>query len=197
MTHYFFLQSVASPEYEAGKVLFEHLLAVPNVNGRVYSPFEAKSLQDMERFVNNIIATVNANDKIVFYVDIHSDDQTFTFKDVLSQNRLDFTEYHPWECLDDMFNILYEKYGRNILVIFISCFSSAYFSSLKSPHVYVIAAEGKVNPMRARQMLTVLYDDFCNYENTEKAYSKMIQKYPLEIEQKKIDKYKAVLKLLK
>ena len=114
MTHYFFLQSVASPEYEAGKVLFEHLLAVPNVNGRVYSPFEAKSLQDMERFVNNIIATVNANDKIDFYVDIHSDDQTFTFKDVLSQNRLDFTEYHPWECLDDMVNILYENYGRNI-----------------------------------------------------------------------------------
>ena len=96
-----------------------------------------------------------------------------------------------------MFNILYEKYGRNILVIFISCFSSAYFSSLKSPHVYVIAAEGEVNPMRARQMLTVLYDDFCNYENTEKAYSKMVQKYPIEIEQKKIDKCKAVLKLLK
>ena len=55
--------------------------------------------------------------KLFFYVDIHSDDQTFTFKDILSQNRLDFTEYHPWECLDDMFNILYEKYGRNILVI--------------------------------------------------------------------------------
>lgn len=197
MTHYFFLQSVAAPEYEAGKVLFNHLLDMPRVNGIVYSPFEAQSLQDMERFVNNIISSVNANDKIVIYVDIHSNDRTFTFKDILSQIRSDFTEYHPWECLDDMFNMLYEKYGRNILVIFISCFSSVYFSSLKSPHVYVIAAEGEVNPMRARQMLTILYDEFCKNENVEQAYYEMTRKFPIEEEQRKTDTYKAVLKLFK
>ena len=197
MTHYFFLHSVAASEYEAGKVLFEYLLAAPNVNGIVHSPFEAKSLQDMEGFVNNIIASVNANDKIVFYVDIHSNEWSFTFKDILSHNKADFTEYHPWKCLDDMFSILYEKYGRNILVIFISCFSSVYFSSLKSPHVYVIAAEEKVNPMRARQMLSVLYDDLCVNENVEHAYNEMMQKYPLKDEIMNAGTYKAVLKLFK
>lgn len=197
VTHYFFLQSVSSREYEAGEILFDHLSDNPNVNVIAYPPFKAKSLQDMERFVNNIIASVNANDKIVFYVDIHSNERTFTFKDVLSQNKADFTEYHPWECLNGMFNMLYEKYGRNILVIFISCFSTVYFSSLKSPHVHVIAAEGEVNPMRARQMLTILYDEFCKNENVEQAYYEMTRKFPIEEEQRKTDTYKAVLKLFK
>lgn len=197
MTYYFFLQSVSSREYEAGEILFEHLSDNPNVNGIAYPPFKAKTLQDMERFVKNIIASVNANDKIVIYVDIHSNERTFTFKDILSQNKADFTEYHPWECLDGMFNLLYMKYGRNILIIFISCFSSVYFSSMKSPHVYVIAAEGEVNPMRARQMLTILYDEFCKNENTKQAYDKMTQEFPLEEEQRNTDTYKAVLKLFK
>ena len=197
LTYFFFLQSVSSREYEAGEILFDHLSDNPNVNVIAYPPFKAKSLQDMERFVNNIIASVNANDKIVFYVDIHSNERTFTFKDVLSQNKADFTEYHPWECLIGMINMLYEKFGRNILVIFISCFSSVYFSSLKSPHVYVIAAEGKVNPMIARQMLNRLYDEICKNENVEQAYNEMTREFPIEEEQRKTDIYKAVLKLFK
>lgn len=197
MKHFVFLQSVSAREYEAGKVLYDHLMDNPCIEGEIYPVIEFKAFEDIMAYINNMVNTIDVNDKIVFFMDIHSDERTFTLKDIRSQNREDFTEYHPWEQLNDILESLNKRFGRNALVIFVSCYSSVYFSAMKSPHVYIIAAEGKINPIRANHMLTVLYDEFCKSSNTEKAYEEMIKKYPLEVEAKKKDGFKAVLKLYK
>jgi hypothetical protein len=53
MKHFVFLQSVSAREYEAGKVLYDHLMDNPCIEGEIYPVIEFKAFEDIMAYINN------------------------------------------------------------------------------------------------------------------------------------------------
>jgi hypothetical protein len=155
------------------------------------------SLTELRQTIDDISKKLDLTDHLILCIDAHSYTDTITFKNPKSQAKSEWTEYKDWNCFNEMFDSLYDKFGENIVVILVSCYSASYCSSIKSPHLYIIASEGKVNAMRAKEQLSVFYDEYCKDCNVEKAYSLMTHKYPSDEEAKIEGRHKAVLKLFK
>ena len=190
------IQSLCGADGEAaGNMLFNHFIEHPNSNAIVTTPIKVKSFNELNTIIGWINSSISRDNYVVICIDAHSCENNLTFKDASSDNKEDFAEYIEWKKIDEVIEELYPKFQKNILVIFISCRAASYFASSKTSHVSVLAPEGEVNALRAKELLTVFYDIYCESNNIELAYKEMIKKFPLEEEMQKKNKYKAVLKL--
>lgn len=197
MTYFSFIQSVSASEYEAGVVLYERIVNKTESTHNAFPPIKVKSFKEMNNVIVNIANEINGSDNLIICIDAHSCAKTISFKDSQSNNNERCTDYVQWNSFNDILDFLYNKFNKNALIIFVSCYSASYFSSLTIPHINVIASEGKVNAMRAKELLTIFYDVFLESNNIEIAYNEMIKKYPLEEEMQITSNFKSVLKLYK
>ena len=192
-----FIQSLSSSETGAGELLYNRLHNRSSCEYKLFPPIKVKSLAEIRQTVDYISKKLNMTDHLILCIDAHSYTDTITFKNPESQDKNKWTEYKDWNSFNEMFDSLYDKFGENIVVIIVSCYSASFCSSMKSPHLFIIASDGEVNAMRAKEQLSVFYDEYCKECNVEKAYSIMTNKYPSDEEAKIEGSYKAVLKLFK
>lgn len=198
MRHIFFIQSLTGIEIETGKIIYDRLkYSSYSEKCQLYPPICVNSLDGLVCFLKRIITAIPKEDHLVIHVDIHSNDIYVTFKEITSMVKESYTEYCKWDCLTAILNSLFEKYNQNILVIFASCSSSSFFSTMKSPHIYIIAGEGGLLTIDAGHYLIDFYDYYCENGDVEKAYEKMIEKHPIEDEMKKEENKRAIFKLFK
>ena len=198
MVYFAFIQSLCAADGEpAGALLYNHLVEHPNSNAIVIPPIKVKSFDEMNKVIEKINSSIASDNNVVICIDAHSCEYNLTFKDAESQNKEDFVEYVEWKKIDEVTEKLYHKFQKKVLLIFVSCRSASYFASSKTSHVSVLASEEEVNAMRAKELLTVFYDVYCESNNIEHAYNEMIKKYPLEEEMQITSNFKSVLKLYK
>jgi hypothetical protein len=196
MTYFVSIQSLCGADGEAtGSMLVNHFVEHPNSNAIVIPPIKVKSFNELNKAIERFNTSISSKNNLVICIDAHSCESYLTFKDARSINKEDFVEFFEWKKIDEVIEELYPIFQKNVLVIFVSCRSASYFASSKTSHVSVLASEGEVNSWRAKELLTVFYDVYCESNNIEQAYNEMIKKYPLEEEKKKTSKFKAVLKL--
>jgi len=195
MNHFIFLQSITATEFEAGKVIRQRLIDNPGFVGHIYPPKDIAHYKDLVEYIDKITEGIPSNDKIVLYIDIHSCEETFTFKDINSFNKTSYTEYKKWNELDVILHMLYKRFQKNATFIFVSCYSASYFSKLEEPHIHIIAGDGEVNTMQAEHQLFTFYDEYCKDGNVERAYHAMIKEHPTTKGPASDNKYRAVLKL--
>lgn len=196
MTVFVSIQSLCGADGEAaGNLLFNHFVEHPNSNAIAIPPIKVKSFDELNKAIEWVNSSIGSDNNVVICIDAHSCENNLTFKDARSVNKDDFVEYYEWKEIDEVIEKLYPIFQKNVLVIFVSCRSASYFASSKISHVSVLASEGEVNAWRAKELLTVFYDVYCECNNIEQAYNEMIRKYPLEEEMQITSKFKAVLKL--
>lgn len=196
MTCFVFIKSLCRADGEAaGDMLYKHFVEYPNSNAIVIPPINVKSFTELNKVIEWISSSISSDNNVVISIDAHSCEDYLTFKDARSANKGDFIEYFEWKKIDELLEKLYPIFQKNILVIFISCYSESYFASSKTSHVNVLASEGEVNALRAKELLTVFCDVYCESNNFDQAYNEMIKKYPLEEEKNKEGTYRAALKL--
>lgn len=198
MRHVFFIQSLTGVDTEIGKIILDRLQdSSSSEKCQLYPPVCVNSFDGLVRSLKRIMEVIPEEDNIVIHVDIHSDENFVTFKDISSMVKESYTEYCKWDSLTTILNSLYEKYNQNILIVFASCCSSSFFSSIESPHIYIIAGEGRLFTIAAGHYLFDFYDYYCEYGDVEKAYNKMIEKHPIGDEMKKEKTKRAIFKLFK
>lgn len=198
MTYIIPIQSLCAADGEAaGNLLYNHFVEHPNSNAIVIPPIKVKTLCELKKVIKWIKSSIDNNNNVVISIDAHSCESNLTFKDARSLNKEDFVEYVEWEKIDELIEILYPKFQKNVVVIFVSCRSASFFASSKTSHVSVLASEEEVNAMRAKELLIVFYDKYSESNNIEQAYNEMIKKYPLEEEMQITSNFKSILKLYK
>ena len=176
MIYFVFIQSLCGADGEpAGNMLYDHFVKNPNPNAFATPPINVKSFKELNKAIDWINASISSDNYLVICLDAHSCESNMTFKDVRSFNKEDFVEYVEWEKIDELIEKLYPKFQKNVVVIFVSCRSASYFASSKTSHVSVLASEEEVNAMRAKELLIVLYDVYCESNNIEQAYNEMIK----------------------
>ena len=197
MKRLIFIQSVSSSEYEAGVVLGNWVANKFDTTDIIQSSHKVNSFEKMKNAIISAALDITTNDKLIICIDAHSNCEEIYFNDSNSSDRNSNTGHEKWTCFNEILDLLYDKFRQNALIIFVSCYSASYFSTLEPPHIPVIAAEEEINAMRAKELLCEFYGELCKNDNIEHAYDAMVQKFPLEDERKKEGKYKAVLKLFK
>lgn len=196
MVYFVFIQSLCAADGEpAGALLYNHFVEHPNSNAIVIPPIKVKSFNELNMAFEWVNSSIASDNNVVICIDAHSCEYNMTFKDPESHNKEGFVEYVEWEKIDELIEKLYPKFKKNVVVIFVSCRSASYFASSKTSNVSVLASEKEVNAMRAKELLTVFYDVYCESNNIEQAYNEMIKKYPLKEEMQITNNYKAVIKL--
>lgn len=195
MNHFIFLQSITASEFEAGKVIYQRLIDNPSFNDFAYPPKDIAYFEELVEYIDKMTGGIPSDDKVVLYIDIHSCEETFTFKDINSSDKTSYTEYKEWNELGGILHMLYKRFQKNATFIFVSCYSASYFSSLKEPHIHIIAGDGEVNTMQAGHQLFTFYDEFCKDGNVERAYLAMMKEHPITKGPATNNKYRAVLKL--
>ena len=197
MTYFVFIQSISFSEYAAGSVLCDWIANHFDTSDIALLPYAVKSFTEMGNAIKLLANRMTNNDRLIICIDAHANESTIYFKDKNSLDKMQTVGDAAWIYFDVILDSLYKKFGNNALVIFISCRSACHFSTLKSPHIPIIAAEGEINAMRANKHLVVLYEQLCKNKTIEQAYDAMIQEFPLEDEIKIEGNHKAVLKLFK
>lgn len=195
MKRFIFIQSVSSREFIVGEAIFSKIIsnATDVENIMVDSPYPVLSFEEMQKIIETIANEMTNSDKLFICIDAHANGSTIYFKATNSSD----TSNVVWERFEEILNLLYNKFGKNALMIFVACCSASYFSTLESPHIPIIAAEGVINAWRAKKLLSVFYEELYNNSTIEQAYDAMIQEFPLEDEIKIEGNHKAVLKLFK
>lgn len=190
-----FIQSVSGKEWEIGEMINDEINHNPNYCDCNSETFCAKTYQELEKALE-IISNYNQLDSIIIQIDAHSNSEYLVFKDVQEQDKDKNSDCVEWSRLYEKLNCLYKKeQDRNMVIIFISCYSSTYAKTINSPHIPIMAAEGKIAPRRAGEQLIKFYDRICTGSNIKEAYDYMINSFPIEDELKRDEKDKSILKL--
>ena len=196
MVYLAFIQSLCAADGEpAGALLYNHFVEHPNSNVILIPPIKVKSFKELNMAFEWVNSSIASDNNVVICIDAHSCEYNLTFKDAESHNKEDFVEYVEWEKIDELIEKLYPKFQKNVVFIFVSCRSASYYAASKTSHVSVLASEGEVNALRAKELLTVFYEMYCESNNIEQAYNEMIKKCPLKEEMQITSNFKSVLKL--
>ena len=191
-----FIQSVSNREWEVGEIICNEIVHNPEYKECCSKVFYIKTFQEL----TNLLISISDNIRdalIVVQIDAHSNSEGFAFRDVNNPNKDEYSEYVEWIKFYDVLVHLHDTQGANITLIFVSCYSSSFAESLQSPHVTIIAAEGKVSPRRAEEQLLKFYREICMGASVEEAYELMIKEYPIEEERNREEDNRSVLKLYK
>lgn len=193
MIYIFFIESLVK-EWPTGKIIANEINQDYEDKAVAY-PCDVRSFDELKTVFMDIVNCVNKEDKVVIQIDAHSDANGITFKSVESQDKNSCTDYRSWDDVTKLLDLLYQHFGDNVLVVFVSCLSASYFSGLSSPHINIIAADGIIDPRKSEERLLVFYKHFCSGSDFNQSYKAMIEKFPLEKEMEIEKKHRAVLKL--
>lgn len=189
-----FIQSVSEKEWENGEIQNEEINHNPNYFDCESNVYYIKRFNDLRELLMSI--SDNTRDAlIIIQIDAHSNPNGIFFKDVNNPDKEGCNDYVKWSEFNDIFVHLYNTLGTNITLIFISCYSSRFAESIKSPHISIIAAEGEIAPRRAGEHLNKFYKKICTGKSVEEAYDFMVKSFPLKEELKRNENDRAILKL--
>ena len=196
MKYLIFIQSLKPKEWEVGEIIAYEIAHNPKYVDCHPCLFLVNNYQEVLDILINekyMFPQVTNEDAIVIQIDAHSNENGLYFYD----KNLKSTSYIKWQEFNNLLNLLYSKYGENILVILVSCLSAPFFQKIDSPHIKIIAADNIVSPRRAEEQLLKFYNSFCTGKCFEQAYDDMIKAFPVEDELKRESKEKSILRFLK
>lgn len=189
-----FIQSVSGREWEVGEIIDSDIKHNPTNLCCTSEVFHIKSFKGLNEKLK-LICEKNQDASIIIQIVAHSNLECIGFKDVNSQNRDEFCDYAKWSEIEKVLNYLYKSNGTNITVIFISCYSSIFAESLKSPHVPIIAADGEIVARRAEEQLIRFYEKLCAGSTMKEAFDYMANLFPIENELCRNENDRSILKL--
>ena len=189
-----FIQSVSEKEWEIGEIQNEEIIHNPNYSDCESNVYYIKTFEDLRDLLTSI-SDNNRDSLMIIQIDAHSNHEGLAFRDVNNPNKEECNDYVKWSEFNDILVHLYNTLGTNITLIFISCYSSVFAESIKSPHISIIAAEGEIAPRRAGEHLNKFYEKICTGKSVEEAFNFMMESFPLEEEFKRNINDRAILKL--
>lgn len=189
-----FVQSVSGSDWEIGEIQNEEINNNSNYFDCKSKVCYVKSFNDLRNWLMSIGDNLR-DSSIIIQIDAHSNSEGIAFRDVNNCDKEECNDYVKWSDFNDVFDHLFNTLGTNITLIFISCYSSSFAESLKSPHIPIIAAEGEIAPRRAGEHLNKFYEKICTGKSVEEAYNYMMESFPLEEEIKRNNNDRAILKL--
>lgn len=189
-----FIQSVSGTEWEIGEIQDCEINHNPEYLNCKSEVLYIKKFKDLQNLLMSIANNIR-DTPIIIQIDAHSNPEGIAFRDVEDQSREGYADYVMWSEFNDILTHLYKTLGTCITLIFISCYSSTFAETIKAPHIPIIAAEGKIEPRRAGELLSKFYEKACTGANTEEAYISMIESFPIEEERKRDVHDRAILKL--
>lgn len=188
-----FIQSVSANEWEIGEIQSFNINNNPNYSNYYSEVFYFKTFQELKNMLMSIDCVPDGY--IIIQISAHSNLDGIAFKDINSSNVNEYVEFVEWSNFNNILLHLYNRFGMSITLIFISCYSSSYVESIKSPHIPIIAAEGEIVSRRAGEHLSKFYENICAGACTKDAYNNMIESFPIEDELKRNEKDRSILKL--
>lgn len=188
-----FIQSVTEKEWELGKMLCEDINYNPDNSECDSDVFNVKTFQELKDILL-IISDTKQDAYIIIVIYAHANPESLVFKDINKPDE-NYNDCVQWSMLDEILNYLYGVHEMKISIIFISCCSSVYAETVDSPHIPIIAAEGKISSRRAGEQLYEFFKKICTGYSVKEAYEFMIESFPIEEELNRNEKDKSILKL--
>lgn len=189
-----FVQSVSGSEWEIGEIQNEEINNNPNYLDCESKVWYVKSFNELRDWLMSIGSDLR-DSSIIIQIDAHSNSEGIALRDVNNWDKEGCNDYVKWSDFNDVLTHLYNTLGTNITLIFISCCSSSFAESLKSPHIPIIAAVGEIAPRRAGEYLNKFYEKICTGRSVEEAFNFMMASFPLEEEINRNINDRAILKL--